>query len=155
MNENLIEAQYDVTKKSKLKKFYEANKILIFSTILILIVTVASVSFYLSTKDETGAFSGKYYVPIKKTWFKDFDKKGWLKDKEGWELNIPVENFLSVSKKRWKKQAKAIEFMEKRINDQKIFPTGLYLSDFGVVSKKGKLGILLTKAAVLPAGHPR
>jgi len=26
MNENLFEAQYDVTKKSKLKKFYEANK---------------------------------------------------------------------------------------------------------------------------------
>ena len=33
MAENLIEAQYDVTKKSKLKKFYEKNKILIFSFI--------------------------------------------------------------------------------------------------------------------------
>ena len=27
MNENLFEAQYDVTKKSKLKKFYEKHKV--------------------------------------------------------------------------------------------------------------------------------
>ena len=26
MTENLFEAQYDITKKSKLKKFYESNK---------------------------------------------------------------------------------------------------------------------------------
>ena len=45
MNENLIEAQYDVTKKSKLKRFYEANKILIFSVILILIIAIASIIF--------------------------------------------------------------------------------------------------------------
>ena len=31
MTNNLIETQYDITKKSKLKKFYESNKILIFS----------------------------------------------------------------------------------------------------------------------------
>ena len=30
MAEDIIEAQYDVTKKSKLKKFYEKNKIFIF-----------------------------------------------------------------------------------------------------------------------------
>jgi len=35
MTNNLIEAQYDITKKSKLKKFYESNKILICSFILI------------------------------------------------------------------------------------------------------------------------
>ena len=50
MNENLFEAQYDVTKRSKLKKFYETNKILIFSAILILIIVIASVSFYSETK---------------------------------------------------------------------------------------------------------
>ena len=49
MNENLFETQYDVTKKSKLKKFYEVNKILIFSVILILIIAIASVSFYSET----------------------------------------------------------------------------------------------------------
>ena len=46
MNENLFEAQYDVTKKSKLKKFYETNKILIFLAVLIIIIAIASVSFY-------------------------------------------------------------------------------------------------------------
>ena len=30
MNENLFEAQYDVTKKSKIRKFYDNNKILIY-----------------------------------------------------------------------------------------------------------------------------
>ena len=52
MNENLFEAQYDVTKKSKLKKFYETNKILIFSAILILIIVIASVSFYSESKEK-------------------------------------------------------------------------------------------------------
>ena len=52
MNENLFEAQYDVTKKSKLKKFYETNKILIFSATLILIIVIGSVSFYLETKEK-------------------------------------------------------------------------------------------------------
>ena len=52
MNENLFETQYDVTKKSKLKKFYEVNKILIFSVILILIIAIASVSFYSETKEK-------------------------------------------------------------------------------------------------------
>ena len=52
MNENLFETQYDVTKKSKLKKFYEVNKILIFSVILILIIAIASVSFYSATKEK-------------------------------------------------------------------------------------------------------
>ena len=52
MNENLFEAQYDVTKKSKLKKFYEVNKILIFSIILILIIAIVSVGFYSETKEK-------------------------------------------------------------------------------------------------------
>ena len=46
MNENLFEAQYNVTKRSKLKKFYETNKISIVSAILILIIVAVSVSFY-------------------------------------------------------------------------------------------------------------
>ena len=52
MNENFFEAQYDVTKKSKLKKFYEANKILIFLAVLIIIIASASVSFYSETKEK-------------------------------------------------------------------------------------------------------
>ena len=52
MNENLLESQGDVIKKSKLKKFYETNKILIFSTALILIIAIASVSFYLEAQEK-------------------------------------------------------------------------------------------------------
>ena len=52
MSENLFEAQYDVTKKSKLKKFYEAYKILIFSSVLILLIAIASISYYSQTKEK-------------------------------------------------------------------------------------------------------
>ena len=45
MPDNLIDAQYDVTKKSKLKKFYEKNKFFIFSFIFILIVAFSFFSF--------------------------------------------------------------------------------------------------------------
>ena len=65
MNENLFGAQYDVTKKSKLLKFYEANKILIFSAILILIITVASVSFYLEVKEKKKILLADDYLSAK------------------------------------------------------------------------------------------
>ena len=65
MNENLFEAQYDVTKKSKLKKFYEVNKILIFSVILILIIAIASVSFYSETKEKKKILLSDNYLAAK------------------------------------------------------------------------------------------
>jgi len=65
MNENLFEAQYDVTKKSKLKKFYETNKLLIFSTVLILIIAIASVSFYLEAKENQKMLLADKYLTAK------------------------------------------------------------------------------------------
>ena len=65
MNENLFEAQYDVTKKSKLKKFYETNKILIFSTILILIIATVSVIFYSETKEKKKILLSDKYLSAK------------------------------------------------------------------------------------------
>ena len=65
MAENLFEAQYDVTKKSKLKKFYEVNKILIFSVILILIIAIASVSFYSETKEKKKILLSDNYLAAK------------------------------------------------------------------------------------------
>ena len=65
MNENLFEIQYDVTKKSKLKKFYEVNKILIFSVILILIIAIASVSFYSETKEKKKILLSDNYLAAK------------------------------------------------------------------------------------------
>ena len=46
MPDNLFETQYDITKKSRLQKFYESNKIIIFSTVIILIILLGSVTFY-------------------------------------------------------------------------------------------------------------
>ena len=65
MNENLFETQYDVTKKSKLKKFYEVNKILIFSVILILIIAIASISFYSETKEKKKILLSDDYLAAK------------------------------------------------------------------------------------------
>jgi len=65
MNENLFETQYDVTKKSKLKKFYEINKILIFSTILILIIATVSAIFYSETKEKKKILLSDKYLSAK------------------------------------------------------------------------------------------
>ena len=65
MNENLYEARYDVTKKSKIKKFYESNKILIFSTILVLIIAIASVSFYSEFKEKKKTLLADNYIEAK------------------------------------------------------------------------------------------
>ena len=58
MAENLFEVQYDVTKKSKLKRFYESNKVFIFSFIFILIIFFGSFSFYQTF------FTSVKYFPI-------------------------------------------------------------------------------------------
>ena len=65
MNENLPGAQYDITKKSKLRKFYEENKIFIFSTILILIIAIASISFYLEIKEKKKIVLSENYIEAK------------------------------------------------------------------------------------------
>jgi len=65
MAENLFKAQYDVTKKSKLKKFYEVNKILIFSVILILIIAIASIIFYSETKEKKKILLSDNYLTAK------------------------------------------------------------------------------------------
>ena len=65
MTDNLFEAQYDITKKSKLKKFYESNKILIFLSIFILIIFFGSLSFYLETKENKKLLLSENYVQAK------------------------------------------------------------------------------------------
>ena len=65
MNETLFEAQYNVTKKSKLKKFYEVNKILIFSTILFLIIATVSISIYFETKEKKKILLADNYISAK------------------------------------------------------------------------------------------
>ena len=65
MKENLFEAQYDVTKKSKLKKFYNSNKTLIFSFLLIIIVLLVSFNFYLIKKEKNRILLSENYVQAK------------------------------------------------------------------------------------------
>ena len=65
MSENFIEAQYDVTKKSKIKRFYESNKILIFSSILILIIIFGSLSIYLENKEREKILLSENYIQAK------------------------------------------------------------------------------------------
>ena len=65
MAENLFEVQYDVTKKSKLKRFYESNKVFIFSFIFILIIFFGSFSFYLENKEKKKVLLSENYVQAK------------------------------------------------------------------------------------------
>ena len=65
MNEDLLESQGVVIKKSKLRKFYEINKILIFSTALILIIAIASVSFYLEAQEKKKKILSDNYIEAK------------------------------------------------------------------------------------------
>ncbi len=51
MNENIFEAQYDVTKKTKIKKFYESYKILIFKILLLLIIFSFYFIYFLNSKE--------------------------------------------------------------------------------------------------------
>ena len=65
MNENLSEAQYDITKKSKLKRFYEKNRISIFSIILIVTIIIVSLSFYSANKEKKKTFLAESYIEAK------------------------------------------------------------------------------------------
>ena len=65
MAENLFEAQYDLTKKSRIKKFYESNKIFIFSFILILIILFGSLSFYLENQERKKILLSENYIQAK------------------------------------------------------------------------------------------
>ena len=65
MTENIFEAQYDLTKKSRIKKFYESNKIFIFSLIVILIILFVSLSFYLENQERKKILLSENYIQAK------------------------------------------------------------------------------------------
>ena len=65
MTENFIEGHYTLEKKSKLKKFYESNKIFIFSTIFIIIITIVSFIFYFDNKEKKSLLLSDDYVQAK------------------------------------------------------------------------------------------
>ena len=65
MNEELIEARYDITKKSKLRRFYESNKILIFSSIFALAIILISFSVYFENKEKNKILLSENYIQAK------------------------------------------------------------------------------------------
>ena len=65
MTENEFQTQYDVTKKTKIRIFYESNKILIFSSALILLISILSFSFYLDSIEKKKIKLSDNYVQAK------------------------------------------------------------------------------------------
>ena len=65
MNENLFETQYDVTKKSRFRKLYDANKLLIFSTLFVLIIASISFSFYTVSREKKQILLADNYIMAK------------------------------------------------------------------------------------------
>ena len=65
MPENLFETRYDLTKKSKLREFYESNKILIYSSIITLIIIFVSYSYYQASKERKKILLSESYIQAK------------------------------------------------------------------------------------------
>jgi predicted negative regulator of RcsB-dependent stress response len=65
MTENLYEAQYDVTKRSKFKRFYQENKIIIFSFIFIIVILFLSFTFYLSSQENKKILLSENFLQAK------------------------------------------------------------------------------------------
>ena len=65
MTENLFQAEYDVTKKSKLRKFYESKKILIYSSIFSIFLIFAFTSIYLEKKKKKIVLLSDNYLQAK------------------------------------------------------------------------------------------
>ena len=65
MPDNLIEAQYDITKKSKMLKFYQENKILIYSIIFFILIIIGSTFFYLERKEKNNIALADSYIEAK------------------------------------------------------------------------------------------
>ncbi len=65
MDENLIEGKYNVTKKSRLLRFYESNKLMIFATVIGIVILTALFSFYLNVKKQEKISLTEKYIQAK------------------------------------------------------------------------------------------
>ena len=65
MADDLIEVQYDITKKSKMLKFYQENKILIYSIIFFILIIIGSTFFYLERKEKNNIALADSYIEAK------------------------------------------------------------------------------------------
>jgi len=65
MADNLFNVQYDVTKKSKFKVFYDNYKTTIYSVIVILIISFIAFNFYLDSKGKQRVLLSENYLQAK------------------------------------------------------------------------------------------
>ena len=65
MNENLPHTEYDITRKSKVKKFYESYKIYIFSAAIFLIIFISSIIYYSFHKGKKLNLIAENYITAK------------------------------------------------------------------------------------------
>jgi len=65
MSDNIFEAKYDLTPKSKIKKFYESYKLIIFTFVFLVVISFASISFYFDFKDKKKISFSESYINAK------------------------------------------------------------------------------------------
>jgi len=65
MDQNFSEIQYDVTKKTKLRKFYDSNKKLIYLLLTLIIIFIGSFSFYLDNNERKRILLSDNYIKSK------------------------------------------------------------------------------------------
>ena len=65
MSENSFETQYDLTKKSKIKEFYESNKILIYLSVFFLIFIFVGYAYYQDSKEKKKILISEKYSQAK------------------------------------------------------------------------------------------
>jgi len=62
MADNTFETQYDLTNKSKLRRFYESNKVSIFSILLFFLILIGSFTFYAEYKEKKKKEVSENYI---------------------------------------------------------------------------------------------
>ena len=73
MTDNSLHAQYDITKKTKFRKFYDDNKTIIFAGVIILIISIIGFAFYFQKIEQKKVFLSDNYVEAK-IYLKNGDK---------------------------------------------------------------------------------
>jgi hypothetical protein len=143
MNDNLYETQYDVTKKTKIRIFYDNNKFIIYSTVAFFIIAFVSVAFYFNKVEKKKLeLSNKY---IKSIIYIDNNKKdkALINLKEIILENNPTYSalslFLILNQNLIKNQNEVIGLFDHVLNNNDfeneiknlvIFKKALFQSDF-------------------------
>ena len=96
MPENLFEAKYDITKKTRLRRFYESNKFFIFSSVIILTILLVSFNFYLEHNKNKKILLSEKYIKAK-LYLEDGNKKSATTIlREIIESNESIYSYLSL-----------------------------------------------------------